>query len=104
MDLIPLTDLQTLSSPGLIIDASRVAENTREMVRIAGSVTRLRPHLKTHKMREVVDRQIRSGITKFKAATIAEADLACAAGAADVLLAHQPVGPKTEDRSAGRSA
>jgi D-serine deaminase-like pyridoxal phosphate-dependent protein len=33
------------------------------------------------------------GITKFKCATIAEAEMVAAAGAADVLLAYQPVGP-----------
>ncbi len=64
------------------------------MVRIAGDPGRLRPHLKTHKMREVVELQIQAGISKFKAATIAELEMACEAGAADVLLAHQAVGPK----------
>ena len=33
------------------------------------------------------------GITRFKCATIAEAEMAAGAGAPDVLLAYQPVGP-----------
>ncbi len=72
------------------------------MVSIAGDASRLRPHLKTHKMREVVELQIQAGITKFKAATIAEVEMACQAGAADVLLAHQAVGPKVDALSALR--
>jgi D-serine deaminase-like pyridoxal phosphate-dependent protein len=34
-----------------------------------------------------------AGITRFKCATIAEAEMAAAAGAPDVLIAYQPVGP-----------
>jgi len=33
------------------------------------------------------------GITKFKCATIAEAEMAAGCGAPDMLLAYQPVGP-----------
>ena len=37
--------------------------------------------------------QLDQGITKFKCATIAEAEMVAACGAPDVLLAYQPVGP-----------
>lgn len=37
-----------------------------------------------------------AGITKFKCATIAEAEMLAQTGAKDVLLAYQPVGPKME--------
>src|SRR5207237_1158650 len=37
-----------------------------------------------------------AGITKFKCATIAEAEMAASCGAPDVLLAYQPVGPKQQ--------
>ena len=36
-------------------------------------MARLRPHVKTHKMPDVIRMQLDSGITKFKAATLAEA-------------------------------
>jgi D-serine deaminase-like pyridoxal phosphate-dependent protein len=39
---------------------------------------------------------IYEGITKFKCATIAEAEMLGIAGATDVLLAYQPVGPKIQ--------
>jgi D-serine deaminase-like pyridoxal phosphate-dependent protein len=63
------------------------------MVKIAGDPGRLRTHIKTHKMRELIELQLRAGITRFKCATIAEAELAAEAGVPDLLLAYQPVGP-----------
>src|SRR5262245_21559590 len=63
------------------------------MIRIASSPARLRPHCKTHKMREVMELQLARGITKHKCATIAEAELLVEAGARDVFLAYNPVGP-----------
>src|SRR5882762_6106653 len=44
-------------------------------------------------MREMLELQMRLGITKFKCATIAEAELAALAEVPDLLLAYQPVGP-----------
>jgi len=80
-------------SPALVFHPSRIAENVRRMIRMAGEPERLRPHVKTHKTPEIVAIQLRSGIRAFKCATIAEAEMTAAAGAADVLLAMQPVGP-----------
>jgi D-serine deaminase-like pyridoxal phosphate-dependent protein len=39
---------------------------------------------------------LKAGIKKFKCATIAEAEMLAVAGAPDVLLAYQPVGPKAD--------
>lgn len=87
----------SVPSPALLIYPDRVAANIRRMLQIVdGRVERLRPHVKTHKMAEVMHLQIEAGITKYKAATIAEAELAAACGANDVLLAYQPVGPNIE--------
>jgi D-serine deaminase-like pyridoxal phosphate-dependent protein len=55
---------------------------------------RLRPHVKTHKNKEVTQLLMAAGINKFKCATIAEAEMLALCGAADVVLAYQPVGPK----------
>ncbi len=63
------------------------------MIAIAGGSDRLRPHVKTHKMSELIRRQLALGITKFKCSTIAEAEMTAEAGALDVLLAYQPTGP-----------
>jgi D-serine deaminase-like pyridoxal phosphate-dependent protein len=83
-------------SPSLLVYPERIEENIRRMVAIAGNVNRLRPHVKTHKMSEVVKLQMKYGISKFKCATIAEAEMAASCGALDILLAVQPVGPNIE--------
>ncbi len=82
-----------VSTPALLVYPDRIQENIRRMVRIAGAVERLRPHMKTHKMPEVIRMQVEQGITRFKCATIAEAEMTATAGAQDVLLGYQPVGP-----------
>src|SRR5262249_47676506 len=51
------------------------------------------PHVKTHKLGPLVAMHLKHGIRRFKCATIAEAEMVAAAGADDVLLAYQPVGP-----------
>ena len=84
---------QELESPGLLIYPDRVEENIRRMIAIAGGPQRLRPHVKTHKLAEIVQRKLAAGITKFKAATISELEMLGRAEVPDALLAYQPVGP-----------
>jgi D-serine deaminase-like pyridoxal phosphate-dependent protein len=82
-----------IPSPALIVYPDQVQENIRRMIAIAGGVTWLRPHVKTHKMAEVIKLQMAAGITKFKVATLAEAEMVASCGAPDVLLAFPQVGP-----------
>jgi D-serine deaminase-like pyridoxal phosphate-dependent protein len=92
-------DLDLVDSPGLLVDPDRVADNVRRMIEIVGGrdhVGRLRPHVKTHKMADVVALQREQGIDRFKTATLAEAEMVAAAGGSDVLIAHQLVGPKLD--------
>ena len=86
----------TIDSPALLVFPSLVKKNIAEMIRMAGDVNRLRPHIKTHKTAEGIRLMMDAGISKFKCATIAEAELLAMTGAKDVLLAHQPVGPRIE--------
>jgi D-serine deaminase-like pyridoxal phosphate-dependent protein len=94
-----ITNATDIPSPALLVYPDRIEENLRRMVAAAGGVERLRPHVKTHKMPEVIRLCLAHGIRKFKAATIAEVEMAATAGAADVLLAYPVVGP-----AAGRLA
>jgi D-serine deaminase-like pyridoxal phosphate-dependent protein len=88
-----VTEVAELPSPSLLVYPQRVEENLRRMLAIVGAPERLRPHIKTHKMREPIELLKRLGVTKFKCATIAEAELAVNTGVADLFLAYQPVGP-----------
>ncbi len=88
-----IADEASISTPALLLYSERVEENLRRMIRLAGSPERLWPHVKTHKMGPLIERQIALGITRFKCATIAEAELCARSGAGHVLLAQQLVGP-----------
>ena len=89
-----MDDINEIDSPALLIYKDRVQHNIALAIQIAGDAARLRPHVKTHKSPEATKLMLESGITKFKCATIAEAEMLAQCGAADVLLAYQPTGPK----------
>src|SRR4051812_17841189 len=95
-DWFTVANVNEIPSPALLVYPERARENVCLMIRIAGGVSRLRPHIKTHKMAELVQMQIKEGINKFKCATIAEAELAAKAGARDILIAYPIVGPNIE--------
>jgi len=86
-------DLATIPSPALLLGLEPIERNLHTMLDIVGSPARLRPHVKTHKLGWLVQRQLALGITSFKCATIAEAEMCAQAGAPDVLIAFQLVGP-----------
>jgi len=79
-------------SPALVVYPDRIEANIKMMIQIAGGTDSLRPHIKTHKIAEIINLQLKHGITKFKCATIAEAELLAKCDAPDILLAMQPVG------------
>src|SRR6476469_3327135 len=89
-----IKNIDQVDSPALIIYADRVKENIKTLINSIDHVDRLRPHIKTHKSSEVSRMMLDAGINKFKCATIAEAEMLATAGAKDILLAYQPVGPK----------
>jgi D-serine deaminase-like pyridoxal phosphate-dependent protein len=95
-DTYALENADEVDSPALLVYEERLNENLRRMVAQAGDPARLCPHVKTHKLPQVIARQIALGVRKFKAATIAEAEMCAASGAPHVLLAHAPVGPRAE--------
>ena len=84
---------QDIPSPGLLLISERIDANLRLMIEIAGDPARLRPHVKTHKLGPIVQRQLALGITKYKCATIAEAEMLATCGVPDVLIAYPMVGP-----------
>ena len=83
-----------IDSPALLVYPERVKTNIQTAIKMIGDINRLRPHVKTHKCAKVVQLMMNAGITKFKCATIAEAEMLGMQKATDVLLAYQPVGPK----------
>ncbi len=85
-----------IDSPALLLYPSRIQENILILKQFVPDVTRLRPHVKTNKCAQVCQLLLDAGITKFKCATIAEAEMLARLHAPDVLLAYQPWGPKVQ--------
>jgi D-serine deaminase-like pyridoxal phosphate-dependent protein len=88
-----LDNADDVISPNILVYPDRIENNIRKMVEIAGGTDRLRPHVKTHKIPEIIRLQMNHGINKFKCATISEAEMVAKCGANDIMLAIQPVGP-----------
>lgn len=89
-----IANIDDLDSPALVIYPDRVKANIATLIDMIDDPQRLRPHAKTHKNKEATQLLIEAGISKFKCATIAEAEMLAQCGAEDVVLAYQPTGPK----------
>jgi D-threonine aldolase len=89
-------NINELDTPVLVVYPERVQSNIETAIGMVGDAKRLRPHIKTHKSLVVAQMMLAAGITQFKCATIAEAEMLGMAGAKDVLLAYQPIGPKLQ--------
>jgi D-threonine aldolase len=94
MDWYPIKDIRRLDTPVLVVYPERVKKNIELAKSMIDDVSRLRPHAKTYKNKEVTMLIMEAGIKKFKCATIAEAEMLAMCEAPDVLLAYQPIGPK----------
>ncbi|MGS2739372.1 D-TA family PLP-dependent enzyme [Sinomicrobium sp. M5D2P17] len=92
-----IDNIEKIDSPTVVLYEKHLEHNLQQMLNIVGGdINRLRPHLKTNKMPEVVKRMVKLGLKNFKSSTIAEAEMAAKEGAESVLIAHQLVGPKTD--------
>jgi len=89
-----IKNISEVDSPALVVFPERVKHNIQLAIDMVGDASRLRPHIKTNKSPDVAKLMLAAGITKFKCATIAEAEMLAQCGAPDVLLAYQPLGPK----------
>ena len=69
------TNINDIASTALLVYPERVEANIIKMIEIVGDVNRLRPHVKTHKMSEIIKLQISHGINKFQFSTISEAEM-----------------------------
>jgi D-threonine aldolase len=88
-----IPNVHEIPSPALLVYPDRAQENLRRLIAMAGGTSRLRPHMKTHKLPEISRMHVALGLTRVKCATIAEAEMLASEGLTDVLLAYQPVGP-----------
>ena len=84
-------------TPFLAVYEDRIRFNLERLIgAVNGDTQKLRPHIKTHKIGEILELFKTYNIKKVKCATISEAELAALHEIPDVLLAYQPVGVKKE--------
>lgn len=88
-----LGDTEDLVSPALIYYEDIILSNTRRVIEMAGDPEQLWPHVKSHKAQGMIRMQMDLGITRFKCATVAEAEMCARAGAPHILLAYPLIGP-----------
>jgi len=89
-----INNVEELDTPALVVYPDRVKNNIGILKSMIDKTSRLRPHVKTHKSADAARLMLDAGITKFKCATIAEAEMLGMCTAPDVLMAYQPIGPK----------
>ena len=91
-----LAALEEVFSPSLVFYPELIRRNIARVLEMAGDPARLRPHVKTHKTREIAQLLLDAGVRKHKCATIAEAEMLATLGAPDVLIAYPLVGPNVK--------
>jgi D-threonine aldolase len=91
-----LQNPQSIPSPSLLFFREALEANLTLALGLAGGADRLRPHVKTHKTREICRMQMERGIRRFKATTLAEATMLALEEAPEVLVASPLVGPAVE--------
>ena len=82
-----------VSSPQLIYYKDQIKKNTETIVEMARNAVNLWPHIKTHKSTDVTRLLMDQGITRFKASTIAEAEMLAQLEATHICLSNLLVGP-----------
>jgi len=81
-------DEDKILSPALLVFPDLVKDNIAKAIEIAGDPGRLRPHVKTHKVPQIVQMHLDAGVKKFKCSTLSELLMCAEAGADDILLAY----------------
>ena len=87
---------EKILSPALIYYKDEIVKNIKMSIAEAGGPDRLWPHVKSHKMSEIIKLQVKMGIKRFKCATLAEAAIAAQSGGEHILLAYPLVGPNVD--------
>lgn len=85
-----------IDSPALLVYPERVKHNINLAIAMVGDTDRLRPHVKTHKSSAITKLQLAAGITRYKCATLAEAEMLGRCEAPDVLVAYPLFGPRLQ--------
>ena len=78
-DWYRISNVDEIPSPTILLYPERIEHNLQRMITMAGGAERLRPHVKTHKLPQIIAMKRAAGIHKFKVSTIAEAEMTATA-------------------------
>jgi D-serine deaminase-like pyridoxal phosphate-dependent protein len=97
----PGTALTDLDTPCLLVDLDRMERNIqRWQTAIGATGVQLRPHVKTHKVPAIAQRQLAAGATGIAVAKVAEAEVFAAQGCNDIFIAYPVIGREKWQRAA----
>lgn len=86
-------NLQQLDTPTLTVDLDAVERNIhRIQTRATEAGLALRPHIKTHKLPALANRQLRAGAVGIACQKLGEAEIMAASGITDILITFPLVG------------
>lgn len=86
-------NIESLSTPCVLIDIDRVKTNIRRAQDYADkSGFRLRPHIKTHKIPAFADMQVEAGACGITCQKLGEAEVMADAGLDDILISYNILG------------
>jgi D-serine deaminase-like pyridoxal phosphate-dependent protein len=95
------TAVGSLDTPCLVVDLDKMERNIRDwQADIDRAGTKLRPHIKTHKVPEIALQQEKLGAVGIACAKVTEAEPFVAAGCRDVVIAYPVVGRDKWERLA----
>ena len=98
------SELPPIDTPALLIDLDIVDRNLERMQEKANNYgVALRPHIKTHKIPELAQLQMRLGARGITAAKVSEAEVMAAAGIKNIFVANQIVTKEKLNRLAALS-
>ena len=60
-DWYRINNVENILSPSLVVFPKRIEANIKLMIQIAGGTDILRPHIKTHKIAEIINMQLDHG-------------------------------------------
>lgn len=94
----PVTEVDT---PALLVERSRLEANIQHFAdKAARAGVKLRPHIKTHKTREIAHLQLAAGAGGITCAKLGEAEVYAEAGIDDIFVAYPVIGREKARRAA----
>lgn len=80
---------EQVDTPALLLHKSQLVNNIDNIAKVAASYgVHFRPHIKTHKSKDIARLQINRGATGLTAAKVGEAEMLVEAGFTDILIAY----------------